>query len=231
MVKTPRASARGGNLSFPQGEGPCRAAAPFHPAGRCAVGLPLVATPSTSWPQASHPLQMPLGTLPSGSGAGRWRRRGFVVITAEKPLHHNLDGLCQALPVSAKAGPLPPASSPFRSHLETKRRGTLTRASSAWNSPSHPRPHRHHGRKRWAVARTQRWWCMSPPICGSREMSPAALQARSKQRGTSAGKPTVLLGSNPAGQREGPGAGTVDLRASTPQLALSLCRPISGWVR
>jgi len=103
-----------------------------------------------SWPQASPPTAEPLETLRAG-GAGRLEagRFGFVkVITGRKNrCITTLDGLLPGLGRSpAKAAPnFPPAFQPAAPTSNS--RPWTSRASSPWNHPLTPSPHRPtHGR-------------------------------------------------------------------------------------
>ncbi|MFM8258210.1 MAG: 7-carboxy-7-deazaguanine synthase QueE [Vulcanococcus sp.] len=61
----------------------------------CRVGCSWCDT-KHSWPQAPHPLQ-PLQALAEQARQAAAAGAAFVVISGGEPLHHNLDGLCDAL--------------------------------------------------------------------------------------------------------------------------------------
>ena len=76
--------------------------------GGCTVGCSWCDT-KHSWPQTAHPA-LELQTLAAEAAAAQQQGAAFVVITGGEPLHHDLDGFCQAL---AEATPSLPR------HLET----------------------------------------------------------------------------------------------------------------
>ena len=63
--------------------------------GGCTVGCSWCDT-KHSWPQAAHP-SFELQALANEAATAQQRGAAFVVITGGEPLHHNLDGFCQAL--------------------------------------------------------------------------------------------------------------------------------------
>ena len=69
--------------------------------GGCTVGCSWCDT-KHSWPQAAHPA-VEVQALANEAAAAQQQGAAFVVITGGEPLHHNLDGFCQALPEMAPA--------------------------------------------------------------------------------------------------------------------------------
>ena len=97
--------------------------------GGCTVGCSWCDT-KHSWPQAAHPA-VEVQALANEAAAAQQQGAAFVVITGGEPLHHNLDGFCQALTEMAPTLPR---------HLETSGVDPLS-GSFSWITLS-PKAHK-----------------------------------------------------------------------------------------
>jgi len=138
-------------------------------------------------------------------------------------------GLGQALGRLKQGGATLQLPAPCQLHLETS--GVDPFRASSPGSTLSPNPHRHPRPKRAGpvLPRTQ-GWCMSPPIWVSPRPDGPLRRFRPGKQTTGNLRPAAYrcLLLQPAGQREGPGAGGATF-VRTPSWRLSSGRTHNGW--